>query len=144
MNVTKFLNDITGGNLLAWKVGLTTAVVALAGVQILLAAGLWGVSSSPVGAARAAPLHRWNGRVVLVGAVLVGFSCLAGPAGPTSPTRVLLHSLFGSVLFAVLVAKFAFLKLVPGGGRWLPITGSALFLSFLAIWATSVADYIAR
>lgn len=103
--------------------------------------GVGGLRLSPESAATA---HRWNGRLVLVGAVLVGFTCLVGPAGATSPTRVVLHSVFGSILFVVLIAKFALLKLVRSGGRYLPITGSALFVSFLAIWATSVADYISR
>ena len=76
-----------------------------------------------------------------LGAV-VAFSCLAGPAGPTSPTRVLLHSIFGTLVFVMLTAKFAVLKLLKSGGDLLPWIGSALFLTFAAIWATSVADYV--
>lgn len=144
MDIVGLLNDITGGNLLAWKVAITSGVIALAGVQLALAARLWGGGGLPMAPETAAVAHRWNGRVVLVGAVLVGFTCLVGPAGPTSPTRVLLHSIFGTLLFAVLAAKFALLKLVQSGGRYLPFTGSALFVTFLAIWATSVADYISR
>jgi hypothetical protein len=74
--------------------------------------------------------------------VVVALTCLAGPAGPTSPTRVLLHSVFGSLLFGLLAAKYTALKLRPSWGRYLPWIGSGLFLTFAAIWATSVADYI--
>jgi hypothetical protein len=74
--------------------------------------------------------------------VVVGLSCLVGPAGPTSPTRVLLHSVFGSLVFGLLAAKYTALKLRPAWGRYLPWIGSGLFLTFAAIWATSVADYV--
>lgn len=142
IDISGTLNDITGGNLLAWKVALTSAVFAMAGLQMAMAARFWGVGGFRLNPDAAASVHRWNGRVLLVGAVLVGFACLAGPAGATSPTRVLLHSLFGSVLFVLLIVKFALLKLVRSGSRYLPFAGSGLFLAFLAIWATSVADYI--
>jgi len=38
----KFLNDITGGNLLLWQVVLTSIVFALAGLQVAMAARFWG------------------------------------------------------------------------------------------------------
>ena len=66
-----------------------------------------------------------------------------GPAGPTTPTRVLLHSLFGILVFVVLTAKFAVLRVVRKGDKFLPLLGSLLFVTFGAIWATSVADYVA-
>jgi hypothetical protein len=139
-----FLNDVTGGNLLLWKVVATSLVFALAGLQVALAARLWGrggiVPLSPKGAATA---HRWIGRVALTLAVIVAFTCLAGPAGPLSPRRVLLHSIFGIAVFAALTVKFALLKLTAKGQRALPYVGVSLFILFGAIWATSVADYVA-
>ena len=38
----KFLNDVTGGHLLLWKVLVTSVVVALAGLQVAVAARFWG------------------------------------------------------------------------------------------------------
>ena len=73
MDFVSLLNDVTGGNLLAWKVALTSGVFALAGLQMALAARLWGVGGFRMAPDTAATVHRWNGRVVLVGAVLVGF-----------------------------------------------------------------------
>ncbi|MFN0092351.1 MAG: DUF6529 family protein [Acidimicrobiales bacterium] len=143
VDIVGLLNDLTGGNLLAWKVTLTTVVFALAGLQVAMAASLWRVGGIPgVTAATAAGVHRWSGRLTLALSLAVAFACLVGPAGPSSPTRVLLHSLFGALLFAVLAAKFALLKLTPSGNRFLPAAGSLLFLTFGAIWATSVADYV--
>ena len=144
MDIIKFLNDITGGNLLLWKVIAAAAVFALSGLQIALAARLWGRGGIlPISQARAAVVHRWTGRVALTLAILVAFSCLVGPAGPLSPTRVLLHSIFGIAVFAALTVKFAVLKLTDKGQRILPYVGTSLFILFGAIWATSVADYVA-
>ena len=41
-SMINFLNDITGGNLLLWKVVLTSIVFALAGLQVVMAARFWG------------------------------------------------------------------------------------------------------
>ena len=143
MDIIGFLNDITGNELLLWKVIATTVVFALAGFQVLLAARFWQVSPFPnISGGTAARLHRVSGRIALVLAVVVAISCVAGPAGPTTPTRVLLHSIFGTAVFAVLIAKFLILKVLKKGDKALPFVGSALFLVFAAIWATTVADYI--
>lgn len=143
MDVIGLLNDLTGDNLLLWKVIFATVVFALSGLQVFLAARFWGLTTfpptSPAGAAR---LHRLSGRLALVMAVLVAFSCVVGPAGPVSPTRVLLHSIFGILVLVVLAAKFAVLRVLRRGDKLLPFLGSSLFLVFGAIWATSVADYV--
>ena len=103
----------------------------------------WGrpflVSVSPGAAVR---VHRTSGRLALTLGVLVALACIAGPAGPLSPTRVALHSVFGIVAFAVLTAKFLVIKVLRQGDKALPVIGSLLFLTFGAIWATSVADYV--
>jgi hypothetical protein len=46
-------------------------------------------------------------------------------------------------VFAALTAKFALLKLTSKGQKALPYVGVSLFILFAAIWATSVADYVA-
>lgn len=144
MDAVRFLNDVTGGHLLAWKVVAASLTVMLAGLQVAMAAQFWGVGNLPMSSSLAVGVHRWNGRVLLILASAVAFACLVGPAGPTSPTRVLLHSVFGTLLFVVLIAKLALLKFVRNGQQLLPVTGIVLFLTFMAIWATSVADYVSR
>jgi len=145
MDIVGLLNDLTGGNLLLWKVIATTVVFALAGFQVLLAARLWEVTPfPPLATTTAARLHRISGRTAVILAALVAVSCLAGPAGPVSPVRVLLHSVFGTLVLLTLAAKFAVLRVLRGGGRALPWLGASLFVAFGAIWATSVADYVAR
>jgi hypothetical protein len=143
MDLVKFLNDATGGHLLAWKVVAATMVFLLAGLQVAMAASFWQQASfAGVTPGVAARVHRVSGRAALVLAVAVGLACLVGPAGAISPARVLLHSIFGGLLFAVLAVKFALLKVLRSGDRFLPVAGITLFLLFGAIWATSVADYV--
>jgi Family of unknown function (DUF6529) len=109
----------------------------------MLAARFYEASTVPaISTGTAARTHRLNGKLTVTLAVVVGLSCLVGPAGPTSPTRVLLHSVFGSLVFGLLAVKYTALKLRPSWGRYLPWIGSSLFLTFAAIWATSVADYV--
>lgn len=143
VDVVSFLNDVTDGHLLAWKVVVTTVVFALAGLQVALAARFWGATDLvPISTGAAARTHRIVGTVTVALALVVAFSCLIGPAGETSPRRVLLHSIFGTLVFVVLVVKFTLLKLTPSGNRFLPYAGVLLFLAFGAVWVTSVADYV--
>jgi hypothetical protein len=143
VDLVGFLNDITGGELLLWKVVLSTIVFGLAGLQVAMAARLWGASGFPaISPGAAAAVHRWSGRVAVLLSLVVGFACLAGPAGATSPTRVVLHTVFGSLLFVALAVKFLVLRVTPSGARYLPVVGVGLFVAFAAVWATSVADYV--
>ena len=145
MDIIGFLNDVTGNNLLLWKVIAATIVFALAGVQVLLAARLWEASSFPrMSVASASAAHRWTGRVALTLGIIVAISCIAGPAGPITPARVAIHSIFGTVVLLTIGAKFTILRIIRKGDKYLPYVGSLLFLCFGALWATSVADYISR
>ena len=143
MDIVGFLNDVTGGQLLLWKVIATTTVFLLAGLQVIMAARFYNATTVPaISGKTAAAVHRTSGRIALVLAVVVAISCIAGPAGPTSPTRVALHSIFGTLVFVVLIAKFLILRVLKKGDKALPFVGVTLFLVFGAIWATTVADYV--
>lgn len=145
MDVIGFLNDLTGGELLLWKVVAATIVFSLAGVQVFLAARLWRVSSvPPVSESTASSAHRWLGRITLLLAIVVAISCIAGPAGPVTPARALFHSIFGVVVLLTIAAKFTILRVLRRGYNMLPFVGTTLFLCFGALWATSVADYVSR
>ena len=141
MDVIELLNDLTGGQLLLWKVLLTSVIFACAGCRCC-----WQPASTrrrrcrpspPDG--RGPPPERQADRHPGRG----GRPVLPGRAGrATSTDPVLLHSVFGSLVFGLLAAKYTALKLRPSWGRYLPWIGSSLFLTFAAIWATSVADYV--
>ncbi len=143
MDIIGFLNDLTGNNLLFWKVVAATIVFAGAGIQVFLAARLWKASSFPrMSPEAASSAHRWIGRITLFGGIAVAISCIAGPAGPTSPSRVLFHSIFGTAVLLVIAAKFTILRILRKGYNALPYVGIALFLIFGALWATSAYDYV--
>src|SRR5713101_1434987 len=145
MEIIRFLNRVTGNHLLLWKAVAATVVFTLSGLQVMLAARFWQVAGFPsISVPVAARLHRITGRVALTLAVVVALTCLIGPAGPLSPTRVALHSIFGALVFVILAVKFSLLKLIRAGERALPWVGMSLFLSFGVIWATSVADYLSK
>ena len=145
MDIVTFLNDLTNGHLLAWKTALTSLVLALAGVQLALAGRFWKNDGLPVRKRRsAATFHRWNGRLLIVVTVAVGYACLFVQAGPTTPLRILFHSIFGATLFVLLGIKIAAVRLVHGRDSLLPMVGSALFINYLVLWLLSAADYVTR
>jgi hypothetical protein len=142
MDVVQFMEDLTNHHVLAWKAALGTTIVALASLQVALGATFWTDRGLPIASPRAATLHRWNGRLLLVLSLVIGYACLMGPAGPTSPVRLLLHSVFGATLFALIFAKLLTLRVIDTSGSAVPVIGVALFLNYLVIWLTSVADYV--
>ena len=83
MDIIGFLNDLTGNNLLFWKVVAATIVFALAGVQVFLAARLWRASTVPrISEASASTAHRWIGRVTLfLGIAVAILGVLKGDGG---------------------------------------------------------------
>ena len=144
MDVEQFLVDVTGDNLLAWKTAVASVVVALASLQVAVAARFWRGGGLPVDSTTARSIHLWNGRVLLGLTVVVAYGCLFGPAGPTSPLRVLLHSVLGTTLFVLLAAKVAAVHLeVERLSDRLPLIGGLLFTNYVLVWALSALDYVA-
>ena len=68
MDLVKFLNDVTGGHLLAWKVVAASVVFGLAGLQVAMAAGFWHAASIPgINPSVAVRIHRISGRAAVTG-----------------------------------------------------------------------------
>jgi hypothetical protein len=73
VDVIELLNDLTGGQLLLWKVLLTSVIFACAGLQVLLAARFYEASTvPPISTGAAARTHRLNGKLTVTLAVVVG------------------------------------------------------------------------
>lgn len=142
MDVVKFFNDLTNGHLLAWKSAVASLVLVLAAAQVALAGRFWTGRGLPMSPTTAAILHRWNGRALLVLSLVVGYVCLLVQAGPTDPLRILLHSVFGGTLFALLGAKLAVLHIAGDKRSWLPALGIALFINYVVLWLLSAVDYV--
>ena len=142
VDVVTFFNDLTDGHLLAWKTSLASLIVVLAVLQVALAGRFWAERGLPLAPETAATVHRWNGRVLLVLSLLLGYVCLLTQAGPTDPVRILLHSILGGTLFVLLGAKLTVLHVVRGRRAWLPALGIALFVNYVALWVLSAVDYV--
>jgi hypothetical protein len=142
VDIVEFFNDLTNGHLLAWKTSAASLIVAQAALQMALAARFWAGRGLPIATDTAELLHRWNGRALITLSLVVAYVCLLVQAGPTSPIRILLHSIFGATLFALLGAKLAAVRISRSGGRRIPILGVALFANYIIIWVLSAVDYV--
>jgi hypothetical protein len=83
VDLVQLLNDLTGGQLLLWKVLLTSVIFACAGFQVLLAARFYEASTGPpISTGAASRTHRLTGKLTVPRAVVVALRCLVGRAGP--------------------------------------------------------------
>ena len=120
------------------KVWLATLALVLAGIQLLLAARLYGKLPFP----RQAPAwlgdaHRLVGTAAFVVTLPVAYQCLWGLGFQTASTRVLLHGIFGCAFYGVFVIKVLGVR-VKGLPSWvLPVAGGLVFAALVAIFLTS-------
>ena len=116
------------------KAWLTTAAAVFAVVQLVTgyritrgAAAAW----MPV-------VHRWSGRIAILLTVPVIVHCIyALGFGAYSP-RVLAHSVLGCIFYGAFVAKMLSLVQRDKMPKWVfPVLGGVVFVSLIALWATS-------
>lgn len=123
---------------LDFKVTLATAVLLLAGVQLLTAAVFYGRLHAPWPSGTAAAfLHRWSGRGLIVAAALVTVYCVKDIGPQADPTRAAVHSVAGSAVFLVVAAKLLILRGAPRLSGLVPVLGVAAAALFIALWLTS-------
>jgi len=107
------------GSMIAMKVWLGLAVGALALVQLVSALWMYGKLGRPAGRA-VAITHRLSGTTAILVSLPVAYSCLWSLGFQTYDTRVLVHSLFGCVLYGAFVTKILALKSGSSPGWLLP------------------------
>jgi hypothetical protein len=134
-------------DLVHMKAWLTTAALVLAAGQVLSALRLYGRlggrqrgSSGP--RAEPAPvwvhrLHRSGGALAVLLTLPVAFQCAWSLGFGTYSLRVLVHSVLGSVLYGVFVAKMLALRVRRPPGWLIPWLGGSLVLAFVGLWLTS-------
>jgi Family of unknown function (DUF6529) len=120
------------------KVWFATVAVALAVVQILLAARLYGKVQWP----RQAPswlgdAHRLTGTLAFLLTLPVAYQCLWALGFQSGDTRVLLHSLFGCFFYGVFTVKVLSVRVSGLPDPMLPIVGGLVFAGFVGVWVTS-------
>jgi hypothetical protein len=119
------------------KAWLTTAAVVFAVVQV--ATG-WRISRQPAAPAPAwmAAVHRWSGRLAILLTVPVIVHCIYALGFQTYSARVYAHCVLGCIFYGAFVAKMLSLVRRNTLPRWvLPVLGGVVFVSLIALWATS-------
>jgi hypothetical protein len=120
------------------KVWFATAALVLAGVQLLLAARLYGKISIP----RHAPAwlgdaHRLVGTAAFALTLPVAYQCLWALGFQSGDTRVLLHGIFGCVFYGAFVVKVLGVRLRGLPGWMLPLAGGLVFSALVGLFLTS-------
>ena len=127
---------------IAAKAWLATAAVLLALVQVTTAARIYGkLSFLPERGRAVARVHRWSGRLAFLCTLPVFFHCVTILGFQTPDTRVAIHSLVGTFVYGVFVAKVLIVRdhSLP---RWaLPTAGLTLASVLVVLWVTSSLWY---
>jgi hypothetical protein len=127
---------------IAMKAWFATAALALAGVQVITAARIYGrVNFLPERGPTIARVHRWSGRLAFVCTLPVFFHCVTILGFQTPDARVAIHSIVGTFLYGVFVAKVLIVRDRSLPSRALPTAGLTLASLLLVLWLTSSLWY---
>jgi hypothetical protein len=132
---TKYALDVAGfSSPLYAKAWLTTAAAVFAVVQLVTGSRI--IRGAAPGWMPA--VHRWSGRIAILLTVPVIVHCIYALGFQTYSARVLAHSVLGCVFYGAFVAKMLSLVQRDKMPRWvLPVLGGVVFVSLIALWATS-------
>ena len=132
---TKYALDVAGfSSPLYAKAWLTTAAAVFAVVQLVTGSRI----IRGAAAAWLAVVHRWSGRIAILLTVPVIVHCVYALGFQTYSARVLAHSVLGCLFYGAFVAKMLSLVQRDKMPRWvLPVLGGVVFVSLIALWATS-------
>ena len=128
---------------IAFKAWFATAALALAAVQVLTGARIFGKLERVVRIPRphVNRVHRWSGRLAVFLTLPVAFHCIFILGFQTNSPRVLAHSIVGSFLYGVICLKLLMVHSRKYPGWSLPLAGGTLFAVLTTLWATSAAWY---
>ena len=117
------------------KAWLTTVAVAFAVVQLITGSR---ITRRPASPAWMITLHRWSGRIAILLTVPVIIHCIYALGFQTYSARVYAHCVLGCIFYGAFVAKMLSLVRRDTMPRWvLPVLGFVVFVSLVALWATS-------
>ena len=140
-NYTDLVTTVFSSTIAA-KAWFATAAVLLALVQVTTAARIYGkLSFLPERGRAVARVHRWSGRIAFLCTLPVFFHCVTILGFQTPDTRVAIHSLVGTFVYGVFVAKVLIVRdhSLP---RWaLPTAGLTLASVLVVLWVTSSLWY---
>ncbi len=124
------------------KIWFANASLALAALQLLWAARIYGLIKFPPSGGFYNALHRWAGRLALLLTLPIAYHCIILVGLYPIDTRVLAHMILGAFFYGVVVAKILIVRR-PGMPGWLiPLAGGLLFTLLLGLWLTSVLWFV--
>jgi hypothetical protein len=120
------------------KVWFATLALALACLQLLLAARLYGKISIPKHEpAWLGDAHRLTGTLAFAVTLPVAYQCLWGLGFETMNTRVVLHGIFGCAFYGAFVIKVLGVRWKGLPGWVLPVAGGLVFAMLVGVFLTS-------
>jgi len=127
---------------IAAKAWFATAAVVLALVQVTTAARIYGkLSFLPERGRTVARVHRWSGRVAFLCTLPVFFHCVTILGFQTPDARVAIHSIVGTFVYGVFVAKVLIVRDHSLPGWALPTAGLTLASTLVVLWLSSALWY---
>jgi hypothetical protein len=123
------------------KVWFATVALAFAVVQVASALWLYG-KLGPEPPASLGSIHRISGRLAFLFSLPVVYHCLWSLGFQSSSTRVLLHSIFGCLVYGAFTAKVLIVRTPRAPGWALPLAGSLMFTTLVVVWLTSALWFI--
>lgn len=132
-------------NTINLKVWFATVAMALAAIQLVLAARLYGKINWPWPGDAPSWLgdtHRLTGTLAFLFSLPVAYHCLWGLGFQSTDTRVVLHSLFGCFFYGVFTTKVLSVRAHGLPGWLLPVVGGVTFAGLAGLWMTSSLWFI--
>jgi Family of unknown function (DUF6529) len=127
------------------KAWFATAAIVLALVQVTTASRMYGkLGYLPFRGPGVARVHRWSGRLAFLCTLPVFFHCVTILGFGTPDARVAIHSLAGTFLYGVFVAKVMVVRDRSLPGWALPVAGATLASTLGLLWLTSSLWYFTR
>jgi hypothetical protein len=135
INVAGFSSPLTV------KVWLATLATLFAVVQLISALVMYGKLPGIKAPKWTGTLHRWSGRVAFIATVPVAMHCLYALGFQTYDTRVVVHSVLGTMFFGAFTVKMLTLTKKNAPGWALPLLGGLVFTGLAGLFITSALWY---
>ena len=128
---------------IAAKAWLASGAAVLAIVQVSTGARIFGKIKHvvPIPPPYVNRIHRWSGRIAILLTLPVAFHCIFILGFQSASTRVLVHSILGTIIYGVVAVKLFFVRDRDHPRRTLPLVGTVLFSTLAALWVTSALWY---
>jgi Family of unknown function (DUF6529) len=129
---------------LHFKVWLITAAAVLGFLQLLTAAHIYQLLRFPPPGRRYNFVHRLFGYTAVAVTAPVAYHCIFLLGFGTYDLRVYIHSILGSIVYGIFIAKVLLVRSERFPSWALPIAGGLLFATLLGLWLSSALWFFTR